>query len=90
MSGVHDERALVQIHRLARAGRVVVSRHAYERMDERGAEETDVINALVTSTAAIWQPARLTWRVTGGVDIEGDVLTVVVDITADVVVVTLF
>ena len=45
MSGVHDERALAQIHRLARAGRVVVSRHAYERMDERGAEEIDVINA---------------------------------------------
>ena len=44
MSGVHDERAPAQIHRLARAGRVVVSRHASERMDERGPEEIDVIN----------------------------------------------
>lgn len=59
-------------------------------MRKRGAVPDDVRNALITATAAIWQPTEGTWKVTGGVDLEGDELTACVDIMADVVVVTIF
>jgi hypothetical protein len=90
MSGVNDERALARIHRLARAGQVVYSRHARRRMEERGAEKEDVVRALCTASAAVWQSDRLCWRVEGGVDCSGDGLTMVVDIRDDVVVITVF
>jgi hypothetical protein len=59
-------------------------------MAERGATIDDVQHAITAATSATWQPDHETWRVDGGVDLDGDELTVVVDVEADVIVVTLF
>lgn len=88
MTAVLDTRALAEIHRLAQLRRIRLTRHAVDRMDQRGAELEDVRAALVSSTAAFTQERG--WRVEGGVDRDGDELTVIVDIEADVIVITLF
>ena len=59
-------------------------------MADRGAMPEDVRNALVTATAATWQADRGNWRVSGGADCAGDELTAIVDIEADLIVVTIF
>lgn len=87
---MNDTKALAEIQRLARLGRVVITKHASERMDQRGVKPRDVMSALVSANAAITQPDRGTWRVEGGCDRDGDDLTVVVSIEADVVVITVF
>jgi hypothetical protein len=87
---VSDERALGEIKRLTRLNRVVFRMHARERMKIRGAVVGDVLNALVSATSARWQHEQETWRVDGGVDCDGDDLTVIVDLEADVIVVTIF
>ena len=87
---MNDARALAEIQRLSRLDRIVISRHANQRMNDRGATETDVRKALLTATAAIRQADRDNWRVEGGVDTDGDDLTLVCDIGVNVIVVTLF
>ena len=52
---VNDAAALVEIQRLAQLNRIRVTRHAAERMDQRGAKREDVRAALVSSTFAIAQ-----------------------------------
>lgn len=59
-------------------------------MNDRGATELDVREALLTAAAAIRQADRDKWRVEGGVDTDGDDLMLVCDIGVDVIVVTLF
>ena len=86
---VNDTAALAEIHRLAQFDRIRFTRHAADRMDQRGAKREDVRAALVSGTVAIAQE-RGGWRVEGGVDSAGDELTVIVDIEADVIVITLF
>ena len=66
------------------------TRHAQDRMDERGASTDDVCNALLTAKRAAYEPERDRWKINGGTDLDGDTLVVVVAIAADVVVVTLF
>lgn len=85
-----DAKALGEIQRLAQLDRITYSGHAQQRMSERGARPSDVRNALLTATRAVWQADRQNWRVDGGVDRSGDELTAVVDIWADLVVVTIF
>lgn len=85
-----DATTLAEIQRLAQLNYIRYTAHAKERMRRRGARSADVRNALLTATAAIWQEVERTWRVTGGVDCDGDELTACVDIMADVVVVTIF
>jgi len=87
---VNDARALAEIRRLAGLDRIVISRHANQRMNDRGATEPDVRKALLTATAAIHQTDRDNWRVEGGMDTDGDDLTLVCDIGVNVIVVTLF
>jgi hypothetical protein len=87
---VNDARALAEIQRLSRLDRIVITRHANQRMNDRGTTEPDVRKALLTATAAIHQADRDNWRVEGGVDTDGDDLTLVCDIGVDVIVVTLF
>ena len=70
---------LAEIKRLAELGRIVFTHHARLRMIDRGA-----------TVSALPQRERDNWRVEGGVDLDGDDLTVIVDLEADVVVVTLF
>ncbi len=87
--GVNDTKALAEIQRLASLNRIVYTGHALTRMDDRGASRADVRSALITATSARRQE-RGTWRVEGGRDLDGDDLTAVVDIEADVIVVTVF
>lgn len=86
---VNGARALAEIQRLASLSRIVYTGHALLRMDHRGASRGDVRSALITATSARWQE-RGNWRVEGGRDLDGDDLTAIVDIEADVIVVTLF
>jgi hypothetical protein len=87
-SGVGDEKALREIKRLASLGRVRYTDHAWDRMHERGAEPADVTEALLSSSEAVYQRDRRNWKVVGGVDRDGDDLTVVVAIEADLVIIT--
>ena len=48
-----------------------------------GIRARDVEEAVRTATAAAWQPDRGTWKLTGGMDLDGDPLTVVVAIDDD-------
>jgi hypothetical protein len=89
-SHVNDAKALAEIQRLARLGRIVFAPHARRRMKERGATELDARRALLTATAALRQADRGNWRVVGGADIEGEALTLICDLEADVIVVTVF
>ena len=86
---MNDTKALAEIQRLASLNQIVYTSHALLRMDTRGASRNDVRRALITATSARRQD-RGTWRVEGGRDLEGDDLTAIVDIEADVIVVTLF
>ncbi len=78
--------------RLAReaacTGRLQFTEHALRRMRERGARRLDVSNACATATTATYQGSDV-WRLSGGVDLEGDVLVVIASVDAtDVRVVT--
>jgi hypothetical protein len=84
-----EARALADIQGLAWLGRISISRHADQRMDERGATFDDVRQALVSATTCQAQPASR-WKVQGGSDCDGDELTMIVTIEMAVVVVTLF
>ena len=81
--------ALREIQGYAAAGRIAYSRHADARMQERGVSRHDCRRALATATRAASQ-ANETWRVTGGRDVDGDDLTVVVAIEGGVLVVTVY
>jgi len=85
-----DAKALAEIQRLVRLGRIIITPHANRRMNERGANEWDICKALLTATAAVYQEGRGNWRVEGGVDTDGDDLTLICDLEADAIVVTLF
>jgi len=87
---VGDAQALSEIKRLVRIGRVLYTQHARIRMIERGARRRDVENALLDATTATRQSDRDNWRVEGGADLDGDELTVIVALEADVVIVTVF
>jgi hypothetical protein len=85
-----DATVLAEVRRLARLDRIVITGHARKRMADRGATRVDLRSALVTATTAIRQPDRGNWRIEGGTDNDGDDLAVIVDLEADVIVVTLF
>lgn len=57
-------------------------------MPERSANALDVRQAMLTATKAVGQPNG-TWRLFGGLDLEGDELVVVVDISDGVLVITI-
>jgi len=57
---VNDAKALGEIQWLARLDRIVITPHAGRRMDERGATEADVRNALLTATVAFARPTATT------------------------------
>ena len=80
--------ALADIRGYAGANRIVIVRHAWERMVERGARYEDVRHALMGA-----QRCRAAdqgrWKVFGE-DLDGDELVCVVAIEAGVVVVTVY
>ena len=80
--------ALVEIRGYAMANRIRISRHAWQRMAERGAQYEDVRHALATARRCKAQDGDR-WKVLGA-DRDGDELVLVVVIEAGVIVVTVF
>lgn len=64
--------------------------HVRQRMVERGVTLKCLARALQTATTAHYQPDSGRWRLDGGVDSDGDALTLVVEVRDGVLVVTLF
>lgn len=58
-------------------------------MPQRGATRADVIAALSGASACRWQSDRNNWKVDGR-DLDGDDLTIIVDIQDNLVVVTIY
>lgn len=83
-----ERRALHAVRGYAGANRIILSRHADRRMDQRGASYQDVRHALMNARACRDQGDG-TWRVDGP-DLDGDDLTLVVALRDGVLVVTLF
>lgn len=81
--------ALADIRGYAAAHRIRLTGHASLRMQQRGADFGDVRSALLTATTCAVQ-ANGAWRVEGGVDRDGDELTVIAALEAGVVVITVF
>jgi hypothetical protein len=91
VDGVTDDEAVAEIKRIARIiRRVQPNLHALQRMQERGAVLADVQNALLTASYARWQEEHGSWRITGGVDLDGDDLSVAIEFTGDLLVRTVF
>jgi hypothetical protein len=86
---VTSEQALKDIQGFAGANRITFTKHARERMAERGASLADVREALLTakSCSAGDKPGK--WIVPGA-DLDGDDLTVVCVIESGVVVITVY
>lgn len=87
--GMTPAEALADIRGYAAANRIRVTGHASLRMQQRRADFGDVRSALMTATACRAQ-ANGAWHVEGGVDRDGDGLTVVAAIEQGVVVITVF
>lgn len=85
---VNEVDALRAIQGHAAVGNIRYSNHAEERMAQRNVTRGDIRRALVTATAA--KATAAAWRVTGGTDLDGDVLTAVVAIDGAAVIVTVF
>ncbi len=83
------DEALRDIRGYAAANRLRYTAHALARMQERTASRSDVKNALVTATACAAQ-GETKWCVSGGHDLDGEALTVVVVLEDGVLVVTLY
>jgi hypothetical protein len=81
--------ALADIKGYAAANRIHLSRHALERGEQRSAQYADVRAALL-SASACRLAERDRWHVSGGVDLDGDELSLIVVIEDGVIVVTLF
>jgi len=59
-------------------------------MAERGAVLRDVQSALLTATRATWQAEHGSWKVSGGLDLDGEELVVAIEFTGDLLVRTVF
>lgn len=83
--------ALEKIRGLASANRVfwAIGGHVDKRMRERGVQYGDIRSALMNATRAVYQRDNDRWR-TEGPDLDGDELTVVVIVEADLIVCTVF
>jgi hypothetical protein len=71
-------------------GRFFIVAHALSRQEERSVSRFDLRNALMTAKVARYQPSKDRWRLEGGVDLDEDDLTVVIEIDSGVVVITVF
>lgn len=75
----------------ARFRRVRLSGHALDQMHERNVQIADVYQSLQTAKEARWQEDHGTWKLVGGLDMDGDELVLAVAIRDhDVKVVTVF
>jgi Domain of unknown function (DUF4258) len=69
---------LAEIHRAARYGQIMPSRHARERMEERNVSAEELWNAIKGATAASPEPGTDKIRLEGGTDADGDEVKVIV------------
>jgi Domain of unknown function (DUF4258) len=72
-----------------RLNRFQVSGHALLRMRHRNVTRQDIASALASARTAAPE-AETRWKLLGGCDCDGDVLTVVVAFDAGTIVVTVF
>lgn len=79
--------ALALVRGFALSGRIVVTRHAFDRMRQRNVTFRDISSAL--SAAGRCEVAGANWKATGP-DVDGDSLTLIVAIEDGLVVVTVF
>lgn len=84
------DEALQEIRRLATQNRLRYTRHARERMAERGAQVADVRHALRGGRSCAASADGSDRWVVEGPDLDGDGLRVVVVIEDDCVVITLY
>jgi pentatricopeptide repeat protein len=84
---VNPTRASRRIRSLCRAGRWEILPHAVERMIERGVTVEDVRTVLTGAKSC--RAAGKRWRLSGP-DVFGEPLDLIVELLADVLVVTLF
>jgi len=70
--------ALERAREDAKMGRVDRGPHARQRMKERNVQVEDVRRAMMSATKAAHDRENDTWKLTGGKDVDGDGLTVVV------------
>ncbi len=87
-TSVNAAAALLEIRGYAVANRIRISRHAWQRMAERGAQYEDVRHALATARHCKPQDGGR-WKVSSA-DRDGDELVLVVVIEAGLIVVTVF
>lgn len=89
MSG---EAALAAAKKAAQLRQLTFTRHASrDRMPERSAQAHDVRSAVLSATTATWRADDQSWRLSGGVDLDGEALSVAVAIEGHVVrVITVF
>lgn len=64
--------------------------HVSIRLAQRGATKRCISRALQTATQAIYQPENDRWKLTGGVDVDGQELILIVKFDRGVLVVTIF
>lgn len=81
--------ALGLVRAYAVAGRIVVTKHADERMKQRNVKRADLRCALINAHGCVSGSGADTWKVTGP-DTDGDALDCVVALENGVIVVTVF
>jgi hypothetical protein len=78
MDHVPEREFLERVRRHAVQGALILGRHAQQRMIERNIMAEDVNNAAFTATTAKFQRDKGTWRLEGGLDLDGEVVVLVV------------
>ena len=92
-NGTHsvDEKSILKLcSGAANRGRLRLTNHAIERMEERNATIDDIESAVSSATSATHDTERGTWKLTGGSDVDGDTLTVCVAVNGEILVVSIF
>lgn len=81
--------ALRRAAEIGRGNLFVILDHAAERMSQRTVRRKDIANALSTATEAD-EETETRWKFSGGVDLDGDPLGVVVAFEWNTCIVTVF
>ncbi len=81
------QEALARVHEAGRSGIFSVHPHAETRMEQRNVSMKDIRYALRVATHVL--PYKFDWRVPS-VDVDGDELTLGVEINGGIVVITVF
>lgn len=86
-----DAEAMALIKQRSAEGRILESSHARKRMNQRGATLRDVRCAIAAATTCVCEEVDEKWKLTDGVDTDGDLLVVVAALTTDgTLIVTIF